>query len=53
MSEEKIKTVADIAVLLAGTDRADLRLQGSKDDIYSWVERILNRLRYSKLSKEV
>jgi hypothetical protein len=52
MDERKIKTVADISVLLAGTDQADLRFQGSKDDIYAWVERTLNRLRYSQLRKK-
>lgn len=52
MDERKIKTVADISALLAGTDQADLRLQGSKDDIYAWVERTLNRLRYGRLGKK-
>jgi len=52
MDERKIKTVADISVLLAGADQTDLRFQGSKDDIYAWVERTLNRLRYGKLSKK-
>ncbi|WP_206675356.1 DDE-type integrase/transposase/recombinase [Mariprofundus sp. KV] len=52
MDERKIKTVADISALLAGTDQADLKLQGSKDDIYAWVERTLNRLRYGRLSKK-
>jgi hypothetical protein len=52
MDERKIKTVADIAVLLAGTDQAELGFHGSKDDIYAWVERTLNRLRYSKLRKK-
>jgi len=52
MDERKIKTVADISALLAGTDHADLRLQGSKDDIYAWVERTLNRLRYGRLCKK-
>jgi len=52
MDERKIKTVADISVLLTGTDHADLRLQGSKDDIYAWVERTLNRIRYGRLDKK-
>jgi len=52
MDERKIKTVADISAFLAGTDQSDLRLQGSKDDIYAWVERTLNRLRYGKLGKK-
>jgi len=52
MDERKIKTVADIAALLAGADRTGLRFQGSKDEIYAWVERTLSRLRYGKLSKK-
>ncbi|GAV21361.1 hypothetical protein MMIC_P2345 [Mariprofundus micogutta] len=52
MDERKIKTVADISVFLSGTDQTELRLQGSKDDIYAWVERALNRFRYGKLSKK-
>jgi len=52
MNEKKIKTVADISAFLAGTDQSELRLQGSKDDIYVWVERTMKRLRYSKLSKK-
>jgi len=52
MDERKIKTVADVAAFLAGTDQAELKLQGSKDDIYAWVERTLNRLRYGKLGKK-
>jgi len=52
MDGRKIKTVADIAVLLAGANQTDLRFQGSKDDIYAWVERTLNRLRYGNLSKK-
>jgi hypothetical protein len=52
MDERKIKTIEDITLFLAGADSAELRIQGSKDDIYSWVERTLNRLRYSKLSKK-
>ncbi len=52
MDERKIKTIGDIAAFLAGTDRTELRLQGSKDDIYAWVERTLNRLHYGKLRKK-
>jgi transposase InsO family protein len=52
MDERKIKTIEDITLFLAGADSAELRIQGSKDGIYSWVERTLNRLRYSKLSKK-
>ena len=52
MDERKIKTVSDIAALLAGTNQTELRLQGSKDDIYAWVERMLGRFRYSILSKK-
>jgi hypothetical protein len=51
MDKRKIKTVTDISMFLAGTGQAELRLQGSKDDIYAWVERTLNRLRYGKLGK--
>jgi len=35
MDEKKIKTIADISALLAGTEQTELRLQGSKDDIYA------------------
>jgi len=52
MDERKIKTVADVAAFLAGTDQTELKLQGSKDDIYAWVERTLNRLRYGNLGKK-
>jgi len=52
MDERKIKTVADISLFLAGTDQTELRLQGSKDDIYAWVERALKRFRYPGLSKK-
>jgi len=52
MDERKIKTIDDISSLLAGTEQAALRFQGSKDDIYAWVERTLNRLRYSGLGKK-
>lgn len=52
MDERKIKTVSDISALLAGTNQTELRLQGSKDDIYAWVERMLGRFRYSILSKK-
>jgi hypothetical protein len=52
VDERKIKTIEDITLFLAGADTAELRIQGSKDDIYSWVERTLNRLRYSKLRKK-
>jgi len=52
MDERKIKTVADVAAFLAGTDKIELRFQGSKDEIYAWVERTLNRLRYSILCKK-
>jgi transposase InsO family protein len=52
MDERKIKTVADVEAFLAGADQTDLKLQGSKDDIYAWVERTLNRIRYGSLSKK-
>ena len=52
MDEKKITTVADIEGFLAGTDHANLRIQGSKDDIYAWVERTLIRQRYSGLCKK-
>ncbi|MDQ6972807.1 MAG: hypothetical protein Q9M30_09165, partial [Mariprofundaceae bacterium] len=46
------KAIEDIEAFLAGTDKADLRLHGSKDDIYAWIERTLKRFRYSLLSKK-
>jgi len=52
MDERKIKTIADISAFLAGTDQTELKLQGSKDDIYAWVERALKRFRYPGLSKK-
>jgi hypothetical protein len=52
MDERKIKTIEDITLFLAGADSVELRIQGSKDDIYAWVERILGRFRYPILSKK-
>jgi hypothetical protein len=52
MDERKIKTIEDITLFLAGADSVELQIQGSKDDIYAWVERTLGRFRYSILSKK-
>ncbi|RME34380.1 MAG: integrase, partial [Deltaproteobacteria bacterium] len=52
MDEKSIKTLADVEAFLAGADKAGLKLSGSKDDIYAWVERTLNRFRYGRLSKK-
>jgi len=52
MDEKKIKTIADISVVLAGTEQAELKFQSSKDDIYAWVKRALNRFRFWGLSKK-
>lgn len=52
MDERSIKTIADIKAFLAGADKAHLRLHGSKDEIYAWVERALKRFRYPALSKK-
>jgi len=46
MDETKIRTLDDIAAFLAGTVETSLKLQGGKDDVYTWIERTLVRFRY-------
>ncbi len=48
MDERKIKTIEDNMLFLAGSDSAELRIKGSKDGIYSWVEQTLNCVRFSE-----
>ena len=52
MDEKEIKTIADIEAFLAWTCKEGLKLQGSTDDIYNWIERTMKRFRYSLLSKK-
>jgi len=52
MHETQIRTLEDIEQFLAGMTGTSLQLQGSKDDVYGWIERTLVRLRYLWLGKK-
>jgi len=52
MDEIRIRTLENVEQFLAGTTDTSLKLQGSKDDVYAWVERTLVRFRYLWLAKK-
>ncbi len=51
MDEMQIRTLEDIEQFLAEPMGAQLKLQGSKDDVYKWIEHTLVRFRYPWLGK--
>ncbi|MFQ5356717.1 MAG: integrase [Mariprofundaceae bacterium] len=52
MDESQIRTLEDVEQFLADMTGASLQLQGSKDDVYRWIERTLVRFRYLWLGKK-
>ncbi len=52
MDETQIRTLEDIGQFLAGTTDTSLKLQGSKDDVYAWIQHTLVRFRYLGLRKK-
>jgi len=52
MDETQIQTLEDVEQFLAGTVDASLKLQGSKDDVYAWIQHTLVRFRYLWLGKK-
>jgi len=52
MDETRIRTLEDVDQFLAGMTGASLKLQGSKDDAYAWIQHTLVRFRYMGLSKK-
>jgi len=52
MNEAEIRTLEDIEQFLAGTTCQSLKIQGSRDNLYAWVERTLVRFRYLWLDKK-
>jgi hypothetical protein len=51
MEEEKLDTLTDISLFLQSKGSLPMRFQGSKNDIYKWIETILIRFRYIRLKK--
>jgi len=51
MDEIQIRTLEDIQQFLSEPTGSQLKLQGSKDDVYKWIERTLIRFRYHWLDK--
>jgi len=51
MDEIQIRTLEDIQQFLSEPTGSQLKLQGSKDDVYKWIERTLIRFRYHWLGK--
>jgi len=51
MDEMQIRTLEDIQQFLSEPTGSQLKLQGSKDDAYKWIERTLIRFRYHWLVK--
>jgi len=52
MHEARIRTLEDVEQFLVGTTSASLKLQGSKDDVYAWIQHTLVRFRYMGLCKK-
>jgi len=52
MDETQIRTLEDAEQFLTGMTDASLQLQGSKDDVYAWVQRTLVRFRYLRLGRK-
>jgi len=52
MDETRIRTLEDVEQFLAGTTGTSLKLQGSKDDVYGWIQHTLVRFRYLWLCKK-
>ena len=52
MDETRIRSLDDVAAFLSGTTDTSLKLQGGKDDVYTWIERTLVRFRYLWLGKK-
>jgi len=52
MHEARIRTLEDVEQFLVGTTSASLKLQGSKDDVYAWIQHTLVRFRYMVLVQE-
>jgi len=52
MDETQIQTLKDVEQFLAGIFDASLKLQGSKDDVYTWIQHTLVRFRYLCLGKK-
>ena len=52
MDETRIRTLEDIAQFLLGTAETSLKLGGSKDDVYGWIEHTLVRFRYMWLGRK-
>ncbi len=46
MDEIQIRTLEDIEQFLAESTGRQLKLQGSKDDVYRWIAHTLIRFRY-------
>jgi len=51
MDELQIRTLEVIEQFLAEPTGSQLKLQGSKDDVYKWIEHTLVRFRYQWLGK--
>jgi len=52
MDETQIGTLEDVEQFLTGTTGASLQLQGSKDEVYKWIQRTLVRFHYLWLGKK-
>jgi len=52
MDETQIGTLEDVEQFLTGTTGASLQLQGSKDEVYKWIQRALVRFHYLWLGKK-
>ncbi|MFQ5356530.1 MAG: hypothetical protein ACE5DY_08635 [Mariprofundaceae bacterium] len=52
MDETEIRTLEDVEQFLTGTTDTSLKLQGSKDDVYAWIQHTLVRFRYMGLRKK-
>jgi len=52
MDETRVQTLADIEVFLTTHLAMALELHGDKDELYSWIERMLVRFRYLWLCKK-
>jgi len=52
MDETQIRTLEEVERFLAGTADTSLKLHGSKDDVYAWIQHTLVRFRYMGLRKK-
>lgn len=55
MNDNAITSIAQMAVLIKSAealDKGSVKRKDDKDTVYAWIERLLIRLRYSKLGKK-